>query len=499
MDKIRNYVLKKWFLILAITIVLITVFLRFYNYENRWGLAHDQAYSALLARYAIESGKIPLVGPFSSVGPFQTGGEWYWFVMLGTLLNPNSVVSPWVLLSISSTLFVVAMIFFGKELENRIFGLLVGFLAAVSTSQMAQSFNLTNQSIIGIFSLFSIWSAIRYIRLKKQKYLFFLGLNISLAATIHLQGAALLALIPVTIIFSGMLNIREFLFLFSGLFIPTIPILLFDLKNNFVNTKNMIDYYLYGQYKISLDVLGRRWLTYISSFWPNSWAHVIGGNLITGNFIFFGLFIIFIYNLLNRKITKEWAVILLSFIIMFGYLRYLRTPLFDSYLIFLHPFILLLTGWLILGLYKKKAFFGIVVFVVILMGSFSKDIREISFSGNYAAIEGTRRVKTLSEKFPNEKFSVYSYKYKWTDKNLALSLFLSAENKIDENGRKIGIVVATKEAEFDYSIIEGGKVGYQLIDLSSSTSGQLSESRWVRVNPEDIYQATQEWYYKQSL
>ena len=62
-------------------IVGIAFVLRFYNYNNRWGLAYDQAHDALVARYALEAGKIPLVGPFSSAGAFQTGGEWYWIIM----------------------------------------------------------------------------------------------------------------------------------------------------------------------------------------------------------------------------------------------------------------------------------------------------------------------------------------------------------------------------------------------------------------------------------
>lgn len=499
MNEFKNYILKNWFLLLTILIVAVSAFLRFYNYENRWGLAYDHAYGALVARYALEENKIPLVGPFSSAGPFQTGGEWYWFIMLGTILNPYAVNSPWIFLGFTSVIFVLFITLLGKELVNKEFGIFVGLMAAFSTSQIAQSFSLTNQSIISLFSLFAIWSSIRYIRLRKLKYLFLLGLTVSISATIHLQGAALFFLIVVTLIFTGIPRIKEIGFLFLGLFIPTIPILIFDLKNDFVNTRNMIQYYLYDQYKISLDVLGRRWITYLSSFWPTSFAHIIGGNSIISSLIIVGLTVSALYSLLKKKLSKEWIVIATSFLLMIVFLRYLRTPLFDSYLMFLHPFIFLLTAWFIFFLFKKNLVLRILVLLLILIASILKDIPEvINTSGNYSALEAKERLKILTEKFPDEKFSVYSYQYKWAEKNLILSLYLYENGKITDKGRRIGIVAATRSGEFNYPVLEGGEVGYQLLDLQSLSTSELKSSSWVNVNPRQVYETTQDWYERKT-
>lgn len=494
MNEFKNYILKNWFLLLTILIVAVSAFLRFYNYGNRWGLAYDQAYGAIIGRYALQEGKIPLVGPFSSAGPFQTGGEWYWFIMLGTIF-PDTVNSPWIFLTLTSIIFVLLMIFLGKELVNKEFGIFVGAMAAFSTSQIAQSLNLTNQSVVSLFSLLAIWASIKYIRLRKLKYIFLLGLTVSISATIHLQGAALLFLILTTLLFAGMPRIKEIGSLFLGLFIPTIPILIFDLKNDFVNTRNMIQYYLYDQYKISLDVLGRRWITYLSSFWPTGFAHIIGGNSILSIFIMAGLTISIFFSLLKKKLSKEWVVIAASFLLMIIFLRYLRTPLFDSYLIFLHPFIFLLTGWLIFFLFKKSIFLRILLLVIILTGSLIKDLPELKVLGNYSALEAQESLKILTEKFPDEKFSIYSYKYKWADKNLILSLYLYTEDKIADNGRRIGIIVPTEEANFKYPIIQD-KFGYHLVDLQSSSSSVLAAAQWINVNPKQVYESTEDWYKK---
>lgn len=491
-----KFIKKNWFAISIALIFLISVFLRFYNYQNRWGLAYDQAYGAIVARYALETGKIPLLGPFSSAGPFQTGGEWYWFIMLGTLFGSGNVNSPWIFLSLSSVFFVFLMILIAKELVDKKFAVIVGLLAAVSTSQIAQSFSLTNQSIISLFSAFSILSSIKYIKTKKNKYLFLLGLNTSLAATIHLEGAALIFLVVATLIFSGLPNILGIFYLVLGLVIPTIPILLFDIQNNFVNSKNMIQYYLHDQYKISLDVLGRRWSTYLSDFWVKSLAHIISGEKIISIFVMILTSIFVIYSIIKRNLSKEWTIIVASFVSMIIFLRYLRTPLFDSYLMFAHPFIFLLIGFLLYTLLLRNRPIGILFIVIIILGTIRSDIPELNVSGNYSAIEAKARVDVLKEKFPNEKFSIYTYKYKWADKNLILGLFLYSKNMIANDGRRISVVVATREAEFTSSIISGDKLGYQLLDLNSSSSSQLQKSGWGRVNPEDIYNSTEKWYKK---
>src|SRR3989338_5083739 len=147
------FVKKHYFYILLFFILILASFLRFYNYNNRWGLAYDQAHDVLVARYGVQNLKIPLVGPFSSAGPFQTGGEWDWFIMLGTLLNFNSVIAPWIFLTFISVVFVALISLFGKEFKGSVFGLLLGFITAVSPAQISQSTNLTNQSLLALTTL----------------------------------------------------------------------------------------------------------------------------------------------------------------------------------------------------------------------------------------------------------------------------------------------------------------------------------------------------------
>ena len=45
----------------------------------------------------------------------------------------------------------------------------------------------------------------------------------------------------------------------------------------------------------------------------------------------------------------------------------------------------------------------------------------------------------LYNKYPGQTFSLYDYKYKLYDKSMPLSLFMSFDNKLTNNGKKLGI------------------------------------------------------------
>lgn len=482
--------------------VLIAIFsgvLRYYDYFNRWGLAYDQAHDGIVARYALEADKIPLLGPFSSAGAFQTGGEWYWFIMAGTVVWPYHVITPWVILTLLYVLFVIFLMKIATDMEGKIFGLITGIIAAVSTAQITQGVNLTNQSPLSLTSLLAIWAMIKYVKKKEPKYLFLLSLFISIGASIHLQGTGLIMLLITTIIFTGIPSRKAIKYTIIGLFLPWIPVLIADVQNNFYNTRNMINYYLYDQYKISLESLERRWLTYLGIFWPTTWSRVTGGNIVLTYIVIVGSYIFALYSVLQRKLKSEWKIIFSSFMLILILLRYIRTPLFDSYIVFLHPLIFLITAFFVFSIFKKNKYIGIILLVVIVGVTLTKSLGELSGQKNvsYARAKVWRDV--LVKEFPGKKFSLYDYKYRSAEFSLPLVLLLQTENKIADDGYKIGFgnprEDTVKRRPYEYSTIKGS-YEFVLKDLNSSSSAELDEEKWGRVNPSDVYHSTEEWFRK---
>ncbi len=476
-------------------ILILSIILRFARYPDRWGLAYDQAHDAVIAHHAINTLQLPLLGPFSSAGPYQTGGEWYWFIIFGTILNPFSVITPWVFMTLLYVFFVYLIIHIGTELVDKKFGFLVGLLAAISPAQITQGTNLTNQSPIAVVSLLSIWCSIRYLRKKERRYIFLLALLVGLGSSIHLQGVALGILLLITVIFAKRFDLRTMVVVVLGLLIPWTPVIIVDIQNNFFNSKGMLQYYLHDQYAISLDVLGRRWKTYAGVFWPKMWSFVIGGEILLGYVTTVSLLIVVGYQVVNRKIAKEWLVLLLSMAGMITLLRYTRTPLFDSYIVFLHPFILLATAWLLYWLYQQKKVFGYIALGIIFLVSLQRDIMEINASTNRTGKASALWRNHLIKTFPGKSFAIYDFKNNTRDKSVPLILFLQAHNRRLQETMRVGMI-ATDAGYIKQPIIYGKTEGTKIVNLENVSNKQLEKDGWILTDPQSIYEATEHWYRK---
>jgi dolichol-phosphate mannosyltransferase len=478
----------------ALLILLLAIILRFINFDKRFVLAYDQAHDALLAQYAVMSHHLPLLGPFSSAGPFQTGGEWYWIIMIGTIIFPYSLKTPWVFMAVIYVFFVLFSIVIGKEIGGKKFALIAGIFAALSTAEIVQATNLTNQSPLAIISLFGIWCAIKYLKSKSNLSIFLLGLCIGIASSIHLSGVALVCLAVSLAIVERRVRFSHVGLFILGIVIPWIPVFYVDSQNNFLNIKHMIQYYLHDQYKIPLEALGRRWLTYLSIFWPNQWANIIGFFPLVGYIELISLFcVVVIYR---KYLTKEIIVLLLSVFFMIIILRYTHTPLFDTYLTFMHPFIFFLTSWAVFILLRKIKILGIVLLLIISFATFYRDFIIITSPTNSNTIIVNDEMNALHNKYKGEKIAVYTYKEAWKDKNYILSLYLTSQHELDSQGVKVSTVVATQEGEFTNPVLYGSIGNYELLDLSSSSRIALVSQGWRFVDGKSIYEDTEEWFKK---
>ena len=494
MKKLSSYIHDRWYVLSILCILSLAVMLRFANYENRWGLAYDQAHDAVIARYAIQEGKIPLVGPFSSAGPFQTGGEWYWLLMILTAFYPPAIVTPWIGMTVLYVIFVGLMVLVATMVFGKKGGILAGLFSAVSTAQIVQGVNLTNQSPLALIGLGALWSSFSYIQTKNIRFAFLLGLFVGLGATIHLQGVGLGALIVMTAVVTLPRDYRWYMLAAAGFFIPFIPLIIYDIENDFINISGFFQYYLHDQYKIPFEVLGRRWLTYASEFWPGIWGYVIGGHSILGGLFMVSVGAISLWHGIQKKLSKEIILLLGSGAIMATLLRYTRTPLFESYVVFMHPVILLLSVWVVKYIGDKSRMSGVVTIVVILTLTLQADIKHILTATNRTAILMDVWRNELTMLYSGEKFSVYDRTYITSSKSMPLVLYLNEAGLFHEDGRKIGVMYATMSGDIHHPVLyEEAMVG-ELVDISSSTSGQLAEAGWIPMGPSEIYRTTQHWY-----
>jgi len=493
MSKSEKKITFDWILV---AILILSAFLRFYSYSTRWGLAYDQAWFAVIARHALNTFQLPLLGPFASGGPFQTGGEWFWIVMIGTLLNPYSVISSWVFITFLSIFQVYLMYVVAKQFVGKGFAYATALLGAVSVSQILQSTNLTSQMTASLCASLLLLVAILYIRKEKSIFLFISGLSVGLASAIHLQGVLLIIPLMCFIVVTKSFSPKKIFLIAFGMLLPWLPVLIIDVQNNFYNTKNMLMYFTNPQSQASYEQLGRRWLTFTTTYVPNSWGRIVGGNIFIGYLEILLVGATLIYKFYKRIYEKKWIFVLTSTIIATVLLRYIKTPLYENYTTFLHPFIFLLIAWAIWNLFKINKYAAYFVLGIIVICSIATVWKDIGWSSNLTDGQTKQYVSILKNKFPNEKFAIYDYNYKFNYKTLPLVLYLQTEGLIDDNGHRVGIAMATPGSRMNFiPHKEVGDVGgFQIFDLESSVSAVLQKAQWAFVNPSMIYNSVEYWY-----
>lgn len=492
MKKYTLFSKKYWFSLCIALIIVLATLLRFYNFENRWGLAYDQARDVLVAQEALKRLELPLIGPFSSAGQFVYGPQWFWVLMVMISLYPYSLITPWVVQVLLFIAITYVMIHLGKEIEGQLFALLVGCLIAVSPGQIAQSTNLTSPSMVGIFSILSLYLFILYFNKPSGMYAFLLGFLISTSINIHFQAIGLLAFVPVSLLFTKW-KAKNIVFMGIGLLVPFIPLIIFDLKTNFYESRGIIDYYLYGQHRIYVP---NRWLTYAGVFWPNAWSRIIGGNAMVGYIILFLFSILLVYKTYKRRLSKLFLALLINFFLIFVMLRYYKGERYDSYIVFLHPFVFLFTAWVLLHVAKINRFLGILLFCVVIGMSLESDFREITTATNESARRSYYWKNFLVSTYPDKKFAFYDYRHQGTAYSFPLVLFLEADGKLADNGYRIGFGTPAEKDQPHLPQIKGNKLGFDIRDLNNSSPAQLMKDEWAFINPSEVYQSTEEWYRK---
>lgn len=477
-----------------LAIFVLAVFLRFVNFPNRWGLGYDQASFAIVGKHAADSFTLPLLGPFSSGGPFQTSGLWYWIIASGNILFPHLVEGPWIFIGFLSIATVAAIIIAGIVLGGKALGLVAGLLTAVSTAQITQSTNLSNQTPIALPASLALIASFAYIHRERPIYLLFLGLGIGTASAIHLQGLGLLPLALVTLVVGKKISLLRFFLLLFGLVLPWLPVFIADSQHDWYNTKNMIRYYTVDQYAISLDVLGRRWKTFLTEFTISLWGLTIGGFWWAGIITLLSGIIGSVQLLAKRMVSKLWITLLVSFLGMLAIVRYTRVPLYESFVVFLHPFILLITAGITITLFRLHRYLGILFLVVLLIPTLIRDFQEIRNATNTTARRARNIRQALINRFPASKFALYDYRFETAATTLPLLLYLDQADRIDPDGYRVGMAMPTEELSSSHPVMYTDETGTTLYDLESSSASDLDRAHWAYLDFPVVYKSVQHWW-----
>ena len=182
-------------LILIISFLIISYFLRFYRLSELAMFVGDQGRDYLAAKDMLLNRRLTLIGPQTSIRWLNLGPFFYYFLAFFLLLGKFNPVWPIYATAFFGVLATYLIFLLGKEFYSPKIGLIAGFIYAVSPFAVIQSRIALHTSIYPVFILLFLFFLDKFLKSAKNKKINLAGLLISFSIAIQLHLSAIL-LIP---------------------------------------------------------------------------------------------------------------------------------------------------------------------------------------------------------------------------------------------------------------------------------------------------------------
>lgn len=370
---------KRLTYITILTIIGIAAFLRLYDLSGYITFLGDQGRDALIVKRIVTLEHFPSIGAPSSVGMVYLGPFYYYLIapfILLTNFNPVGLAYGVSFLSIAG--LILSYLIVKKQLDHQT-AILFLIVSAFSTALIKLSRFSWNPNLLPIFSFLTLYFFYQWLK-NRSKYMSIL-FGAFLSFTIQLHYLALFLFFPilatyvVTVICEK--NDKK---LFTGI-IPAVltfgffssPLLLFDVRHQFLNSRNFIALFTEGKVESSTPFINRLLQTVQQFF-----AHSLQISMTELGAAFIFVCIVGLFILLMKK-TKSTFLLLhgltfITFIFCFALLESARHLHYygPAYLSF---YLILLT---MIPLISKK-YIQQATITIVVIGFLLFNIKEYSF------------------------------------------------------------------------------------------------------------------------
>ncbi len=499
--------MQKKFQIIIFFILFLAAFLRFYNFPNRWGIGDDSSRDIAIAREALIRHELPLIGSFSSAGPFVFGPIFYLTIMASYLILPSVFTAPIIATILSGIATVAILITCGYLIGGKRLSIFTGLLAATSIQMTVRSVILGQHTYVAFTTALLFLTFILYWQRKKIIYAFLMGVSLGAAIGFHYQSINLLVFFPAILCIPGVnITIRKKLIGLSlmliGFLIPSMPLIIWDSQQQWANTRNILDYLLIAQNRLYVP---NSWKLFLFQYLPSYWSFIVSGYAPVALFLMVFTGIITAISIIKRKISSIMAVFTIIFASLLLVNRFYKGERSEGYLIYLAPFIIIFTAWSINKMFdiKRKKYYttmaritGAIILIIIIGGNIWQLIKYEQATNTKLILDKT--VKFLIKKYPDTKFTIYDYHNRSGSMSQPLSLWLKMQDRTDPRGMPIGLVCWSKECAQNLPNIT--TLGYNtIVDMRKVKDRDIKSSGWINVNQESMYDDLIGWSKKNEL
>ena len=500
--------IKKWIknnrkdFIILIFILALGALVRLYKIDGYMTFLGDEGRDAIIVRRLLVNFDPILIGPGTSIGNMYLGPLYYYLMAPFLLLFNFSPVGPAVMVALLgiATIFLVwymANIWFGKKAA-----LVSSLLYSLSPVVIIYSRSSWNPNIMPFFSLLTIISLWKMWNGKKYKWLIVAGISFAFVLQSHYLGLLLLPVILVFWLLEYFNNVRHlksekkifiknttfgiliFLFLMS-------PLLIFDLRHNWMNFNAIKTFFMERQTTVSI----KPWKS-IPNIYPilrDDIIHriVAGQDIFTGKvslgvIIFSAITVLFSILFRLKKIifgNNEKEISYKGFFTLFVWIGFgliglglYKQHLYDHYFGFLFPAFFLFIG----GIYQKISdmhFDGlkiiITAWIILITGSYivKSPIRNVP---NYQMHRAEEVAKLIRKEAGNTKFNLAVIAIQNYEDGYQYFLEKYGSNVVDIDAQKLKSTIG----EYLYVVCE---VPQETCDPVNSPKAEIANFGWSKV------------------
>ena len=234
-------------IIILLVILLCALFLRTYKSIEGYGYGHDADLYSWIVKDIVVDGHIRLIGQETSTSGIYIGPLYYYMLIpfyLLTNMDPIGVIGFAAALGLL-TVFSYYWVF--KKLFDPTTGLIAAFVQTFLEIRIGYDRWIVPTILVNIWA---IWYLFVVFNLSRGNFsvFFILGILVRLIWHINLALVPILLLVPVAIFFSKKLpSVKNVILGFAGFIIPSVPLILFEIKHGFTQTSAFINSFLLKQ------------------------------------------------------------------------------------------------------------------------------------------------------------------------------------------------------------------------------------------------------------
>lgn len=237
--------IKKIECVLVGILAIVFLWLRLYQIEKRMNFSMDQGLFMLKALDIWRNKKLELIGP--SASPIVNGRHffqgpitYYWLIFCGLLASwdPENI-------TIIITLMSLASMGFLYMTTKKLFGKGVGVFSVIIWTLLPTAIDFSgliwNPSLLLILVPPTLYVGVLTIKEKKWWQFGILGMLLGWCLQCHFQAGLLIILTGLVMVFKR-IKLSKWIYLLMGFLIGYFPLVVFDFRNNFYNTKTIFEW-----------------------------------------------------------------------------------------------------------------------------------------------------------------------------------------------------------------------------------------------------------------